>query len=483
MADILIVNGVVITIDGERRIIENGAVAITGDRIVDIGTTADLTTRHEAGRIIDAAGMAVMPGLIDGHAHAGHGLIKTLGGGRSDLWYKACELAYTVGSTEAFWYAEARLAALERLRFGVTTGVSLLGGGDSIMRTDDPDYGDAHCRGVVEVGTRSVVAIGPTRPPHPRTYARWHGNEKTEFPVDFARQMQTCETLIERWHGSHGRRIGIALLTPTLRKEHVTELGEANLEEAKRQAMETRRLSRERGVIFTQDGHTTGSVAFAHELGLLGPDALLSHSTNLNPEEIAICGETGTCIAHNPSAIASVLGRCPAPELIEAGATVCLGSDATAPDRSADMFRHMQQCMHYHRTFFHDPSWLPPGRVLEMCTVDGAKALGMADDIGSLEVGKKADVILVDLRRPHLYPANMPAFRVVYFANGNDVHTVIVDGKVVLEDRKATQVDEDAILDQAQEQTEIMLDRLDLRHLTAMPDTFWKHVRATDQLR
>ena len=483
MADILINHGVVITVDPDRRIIEDGALAIEKDRIIDIGTTAELAGRHQAPRIIDASGTAVMPGLIDGHAHAGHGLIKTMGGGRSDLWYQACELAYTVGSTEDFWRAEARLAALERLRFGVTTGVSLLGGGDSIMRSDEPAYGDAHCEGVLEVGTRSLVAIGPTRPPHPRTYARWSGMDRSERRMTFEQQLSTCRTLIDRWHGGHGGRINFALITPTLRAEHAEELGPALLEAAKAQAVVTRRLSRERGVIFTQDGHTTGSVALAADLGLLGPDALLSHSTDLTADEIAICAATGTCIAHNPSAIASILGRCPVPELLEAGVTVCLGSDGTAPDRSADMFRHMQQCMHYHRTHFKDPSWLPPGRVLEMCTIDGAKALGLEKEIGSLEVGKKADVILVDLRRPHLYPANMPAFRVVYFANGNDVRTVLVDGRVVLLDRRATTIDEDDVLDAAQRETELMLDRLGLRHFLAMPDTFWKHIRATDQVR
>jgi 5-methylthioadenosine/S-adenosylhomocysteine deaminase len=482
MADILITHGVVITVDPQRRIIEDGAIAIEKDRIVDIGTTADITARHTAPKVIDAASKAVLPGLVDGHAHAGHGLIKTMGGGRSDLWYEACEKAYTVGSTPEFWRAEARLAALERLRFGVTTGVSLLGGGDTIMRTDEPDYGDAHCEGVVEVGTRSVVAIGPTRPPHPRTYARWSGMEKREFPVSFEDQIATCRTLIDRWHGTHGQRINIALLTPTLRREHLDEFDAELVEQAVAQAKETRRLSRDRGLVFTQDGHTRGSVAYAHELGLLGPDALLSHSTDLTEEEIRICGETGTCIAHNPSAIASILGRCPAPELIEAGATVCIGSDATAPDRSADMFRHMQQCMHYHRRFFRDPSVLAPGKVLEMCTINGAKALGLEQEIGSLQIGKKADVILVDLRRPHLYPANMPAFRVIYFANGNDVDTVIVDGRVVLEARKATEVNEDEILDDAQRETELMLERLNLHHLLDMPETFWD-VRATDQVR
>ncbi|MCP8940757.1 amidohydrolase family protein [Alsobacter sp. SYSU M60028] len=483
MADILITGGVLIPVDPQRRILQDGAVAIAGDRILAVGPTAEVVAAHDAPTRIDARGKAVLPGLIDGHAHAGHGLIKTMGGGRSDLWYKACESAYTVGSTPEFWHAEAQLAALERLRFGVTTGVSLLGGGDSVMRTDDPAYGNAHCGGVEAVGTRSVVAIGPTRPPHPRTYADWSGGERRDKAVDYDRQMQTCESLIARWHGSYGGRLHMALLTPTLRPEHRESMPAAELREAERQAREVHALAVARGLVFTQDGHGRGSVKMAHELGILGPETLLSHATDLTDEEIGLCAETGARIAHNPSAVASILGRCPVPELLEAGVLVCLGSDATAPDRSADMFRHMQQCMHYHRTHFRDPSWLPPGKVLEMCTIDAARALGLDSEIGSLEPGKKADVILVDLRRPHLYPANMPEFRVTYFANGNDVHTVLVDGRVVLADRRAITVDEDAILDAAQRSTEEMVDRLGLRDLLRTPATFWNHVRATDQVR
>ena len=260
MSDILIVNGTVVTLDPDRRVIEGGAVRIEGDRIAAVGT-ADEVGADGAARIIDAGGKAVMPGLIDGHAHAGHGLIKTMGGGRSDLWYEACGTVYTVASTEAFWFAEARLAALERLRFGVTTGVSLLGGGDTILRTDEPTYGAAHCRGVVDVGTRSIVAIGPTRPPHPRRYARWEGETQVDRMVPYEDQMATCRALIDAWHDTHGGRIRIALITPTLRDEHVTELNPADFSAAKAQAREVRALSRERGLLFTQDGHTTGSVA------------------------------------------------------------------------------------------------------------------------------------------------------------------------------------------------------------------------------
>ena len=102
------------------------------------------------------------------------------------------------------------------------------GGGDTILRTDEPVYGDAHCEGVREVGTRSVVAVGPTRPPHPRTYARVVDGKAVERPVTFEEQFETCKTLIGSWHGSHGGRLNIALITPTLREEHHRDLGEAN---------------------------------------------------------------------------------------------------------------------------------------------------------------------------------------------------------------------------------------------------------------
>jgi 5-methylthioadenosine/S-adenosylhomocysteine deaminase len=477
MADILIIHGIVVTMDGTRRVIEDGAVAITADRIIDIGNTTEIMARHGAPTVIDATRQIVMPGFIDAHAHAGHGFIKTLGGGDSKAWYEACGYTYTQGSTPEFWRAEAQLAALERLRFGVTTGVSLLGGGDTILRTDEPVYGDAHCDGVAEVGTRSIVAVGPTRPPHPLTYGRWDEGKVATYPVSFEQQFATCQSLIARWHGTHGQRLNIALITPTLRAEHKDELSADDMARARTQAQQTSRLAREHGLVFTQDGHTTGSVAYAHELGILGPEALLSHSTGLTADEIKICADTDTKIAHNPSAIASVLARCPATELIDAGVTVAIGSDATAPDRNSDMFRHMQQCMHYHRTFFKDPKVLPPGKVLEMSTIDAARAVGMEREIGSLEIGKKADVVLVDLARPHMYPLHMPLFRLVCFANGNDVSTVIIDGRVAMRDRKAMLVDEEKVLQTAQAEAELMLDRGNFRKLLATPEKFWGHSR------
>jgi len=472
-ADALLIGACVVTMDPIRQIIENGAVAVADGKIIAVGSADELRGRVAADATLDCTGHIILPGLIDVHAHAGHGLIKSLGMHDGNRWEDICEEVYTQASPPEFWYAEARLAALERLRFGVTTGVSLLGGGDTIMRTDDPSYAAAHCRGVVEVGTRSIVAVGPTRAPHPQTYADWREGGKRSYPVLFEQQMETCQKVVRDWHDTHNSRIQIAMLYPVLRDEHEREMAPDDYATACDQARTVRRYAREKGLVFTQDGHWRGSIRRAEKLGLLGPDALLSHCIDLHDDEITLVAETNTRIAHNPSANASIIGRCPAIELAAAGACVALGSDATAPDRSADMFRHMQQAMHYHRTHFRDADVLPIGRVLEMCTIGGAHALGMADRIGSIEVGKQADLITVDLRRPHLYPPNMALHRLVCFANGNDVSNVMVGGEVVLRKGIATRVDEDDILAQAADQAQLMIDRIGGVRDLVLPSDFW----------
>lgn len=471
--DRLLAGATVVTMDTDRRVIEAGAVAVKDGSIVDVGPAEEVASRVTPGEVLDFAGQVILPGLVDIHAHAGHALIKSLGMHQGDRWEEICGEVYTKASPPEFWYAEARLAALERLRFGVTTGVSLLGGGDTIMRTDDPAHAAAHCRGVAEVGTRSMVAVGPTRAPHPRDYADWEGGAQTLYPVTFDQQMQTCLKVVSQWHESHAGRIRIALLYPVLRDEHESDMAWKDYNDACAQARVVRQHARDLGLVFTQDGHWRGSIRRADSLGLLGPDTLLSHCIDLHADEIEIIARTDTKIAHNPSANASIMGRCPATEMIDLGVCVGLGSDATAPDRSADMFRHMQQLMHYHRTHFRDASVMPIGQALALCTIKGARALGMDDKIGSIEVGKQADMAVVDLRRPHLYPPNMPLHRLVCFANGNDVSNVMVGGEMVLRDGKATRVDEAEILEDAATQAALMMERIGARADTQLPGYFW----------
>jgi cytosine/adenosine deaminase-related metal-dependent hydrolase len=479
-ADLLITGGVVVTMDPQRRVIEEGAIAVVGDRIAAVGTAGELAERYDPREVIDARATVAMPGLIDGHGHAGHGLVKSLGTDTGE-WYGSTESIYARGSTVDFWRADALLTAVERLRFGVTTGLTYFGGGDSVMRTDDPRYGDAYLQAIQDVGVRWILAVGPRRPPFPRTYAHWEGEVSEEVEVSFERQLEVSETLIRNWHGKGDGRLSIALMFPTHHPEE-GPLTEAQLQELRTQAQATRELSKRYGLLFTQDGHARGTVKFAHEeLGILGPDALLSHATELTDEEIRICMETDTRIVHNPSAIASIRGRWPVTELLDAGVTVMLGSDGVAPDRSYDMFRHMFQAMRYHRFHFRDASVLPAGKVLEMVTVDAARALGMEDEIGSLEAGKKADIILIDMDRPHLRPLHMPLYRVAYFANGNDVETVIVNGEVLMRDREVLSVNQEAVLALAQREADAALRRMGLEHLVETPEGFWGRSRLPGQ--
>ncbi len=226
--DTLLTGGTVVTMDAERRVFDQGAVAVAGGKIVAVGAAETLADQVDAAETVDCTGHIIIPGLVDVHAHAGHALIKSMGMHGGDRWEDICGEVYTQASPPDFWYAEARLAALERLRFGVTTGVSLLGGGDTIMRTDDPAHADAHCKGVVEVGTRSIVAVGPTRAPHPRDYASWSDGGKETYPVSFERQLETTLDVVNRWHDTHEGRIRIALLYPVLRDEHERDMAAAD---------------------------------------------------------------------------------------------------------------------------------------------------------------------------------------------------------------------------------------------------------------
>lgn len=434
--DLIVTCDTIVTVDTERRVLEKGWIAISGDRIAAIGKGEP----PAATKVIDRPGMIAMPGLIDAHSHAGHGLVRGAGDGDGELWFRICEDIYSGSATAAFWRAEAQLALLERLMSGVTTAVSLLGGGADIYRTDTPEAGDTHSAATRASGLRTIMAVGPGRLPFPRHFG------PDRLPVSFEEQMAVCEDLIDRHNQVLADGSGVALILPVYTADHTTE----NEAEIRAMSQIMRDLQDRTGVLFTQDGHRTDTIALAAKLNLLSPKAALSHSIDLSPEDFEALTVTGASVIHNPSAIMSIRGRCPVPELIDAGITVCLGSDAGAPDRGFDMFRHMAQAMHYHRRHFRDAGILPEGKVLEMCTIDAARALGLDAEIGSLEVGKKADIVLLDGQRAHLWPPVMPLNRITHFANAADVNTVIVNGRVLLDDRKPLLVSPDDVLAEAE---------------------------------
>ncbi|MEW9613211.1 amidohydrolase family protein [Shinella sp. S4-D37] len=438
---LLIENGVVLTMDAGRRVLEGASVLVQDGRIAAIGAEA-LAVPPETPRI-DAAGMVVMPGLIDTHAHAGHMLTKGLGGGSED-WMAITGRIYAEATDPEFWAAEAALSAAERIKCGTTTAALLFGGGPDIMRTEAPDAAEAHLAAIAAMGLREVLAIGPNRPSARSVYRRHDGKSYDEIAVSPDTQLTVCAALLDAWSGRDDR-LRLALSLP------VFDAGELEDDAVFALSRRARDLAREKGVLLVQDGHRNGSIAANDaRLGLFDGRSLLAHCIDLTEADRAVLKRTGAKVAHNPSALMSVYGRCPAPELMKDGVTVSLGTDAAAPDRSFDMFRNMFQAHRYHARHFCDDTVLPPLQLLEMATIEGARALCMEDEIGSLEVGKRADILLIDMRQPHLWPPVDPVQRLARFANGADVDTTIVGGRVLMRGRKLLHADEGAILDRAE---------------------------------
>lgn len=465
MPNLLVTGGVLITLDPARRVIPDGAVAIQDGQIIAVGPRPEVEQALPApDRVLDARGKAILPGFVDTHGHAGHGLIKTMGNGDSAAWMEACRIIYTTASPPEFWYAEARLAGLERLMAGVTTGVSLLGGGDSIMRVDTPEAGEARAQAIGEIGIREIMAVGPTRPPFPR---RFDARE-----VSFEEQLAVMRQLFDRLHDRGLMRL--CTIMPVYRE---ATHDPAKVAEIRAQGEAVRALGAQFGARFHQDGHRNGSIALADAMfGLLGPDAFLSHCVDLTDDDIETLVRTGAHVVHNPTAIAAVRGFCPVVRMLEAGVNVVIGSDGTAPDRSGDMLRHAFEGMRYAQRAARDDRLIPPGRALEMITLDAARALGMEKEVGSLEVGKRADLITVDLTAPHMVPANMPVARIIHFATGADVRDVVVEGRLLMEARHTPHLDQRGIVTAAEAAAEGMLRRSGLGQLV-VEDPGWRRVR------
>ena len=467
-ADVAVVGGTIVTVDKERRIIPGGLILITGDEIVYVGEADGVA--WEARDSIDACGDIVMPGLIDVHGHAGHGLVKTMGDRPDGDWLEVAEAVYFRHSTDAFWRAEAALAGLERLKFGVTTGYSMLG---NIPRTDDPRWAVSHIEGIRGIGIREIVGVGPGLPPWPKmTQIYWDGVARQhEFTEENAIEVtrEICEMASR---GDFGSRVTVQV-SPS-RIGDPEGLGEASLAAQTRAVMQ---IASEFDLMINAHAYS-GNIAYAHRhLEVLGPRTVLAHCTGITPDEVQILAETGTHVAHCPSARAMIRDGCPVIEMLDAGVNVAIGTDGSGPDRTFCLFKDMRTAAIIHRIRGRDDRILPPGKLLEMVTIDAARAIGMEKQIGSLETGKKADVIIINTRQPHQYPLAMPVHRLVYVTSGQDVGTVIVDGEILMRNRQVIPADEDEVLANAQNEFLAMLDRSGFEDELQIPEGFWGQPR------
>lgn len=461
MTDLLLLHGTVITVDGARRILEDGAVAIAGDKIVEVGASADLAARHPDKKAVDCRGKVVIPGLVDAHGHAGHSLIRTIASDTPSLWMRIMTHAYFNHTTRDFWYADGLVSGLERLRAGVTTGASIIA---SAPRSDDPAFGINHARAYSEIGLKEIICVGPAGRPWPHPVTRWETGMPVRNDVSFEELLAGAEAVIEAVNGSDQGRIRVYLtpftIVPSVDPSNPSTPDRAvNLTgEDRMQARRVRETARKWGVRIHSDAFA-GQVRMAFqdkENALLGPDVHLQHCIGLSHEEVDILAETGTHMTHSPG------GRAPILEMISKGVNVAITSDGTAPKRTFDMFQMARMAQFAQQMIHNDPYLLPPGKLLEMITIDAARALGLDHEIGSLEAGKKADVTVVDMRQPHLTPNWMVVHRLMQQAVGSDVDTVIVDGRILMDDRNVRTIDMVGALDLGEREALALVERAGL---------------------
>jgi 5-methylthioadenosine/S-adenosylhomocysteine deaminase len=474
--DILLLHGTVITMDSERRIIEDGAVAIHCGRILKVGTAEEMEPLYQSEKLIDCKHHIIMPGLIDAHAHSFEAMFKTFLFENYSSWLKILPNVDNNFVTDEFYYIDGKLSALERLKCGVTTGVISLG---CEPRSDDPIFGSNNAKAYAETGIREVLAIGPGVPPWPRKFGRIINDKHITNIVSFDQVMETTEAVIQTWNHGADDRIRVYVNPYTI----VTSVDPSNpsppdiaVELTDFDRLQMRRV-RELAKKYDTRIHSDAfggmvRMVYKEEYALLGPDVHLQHCMGITFDEVCILAETDTHVSSSPYADQSV-ARCPVPEMLELGVKVAISSDAYGPSALFDLFETARKTQLVHRLLNRDMFILPTGKLLEMITIDAAKVIGWDDEIGSIEEGKKADIITVNLRSPHMSPEFLPVHRVIHQANRNDVDNVIVDGKLIMENRIVLTVNEEDVLNEAHEETLRTIERAGLTGYLKMPKGFW----------
>lgn len=436
MSELLLIKGAtVVTLDGANNVFD-GDVFVERGRIVELGYALSARA-YKAGEVIDARGSVLLPGFVQTHVH----LCQTLFRGAADdlalidwlmnrIW--PMEAAHTAESV----YASARLGIAELIKGGTTCALTM----ETVRHTD------AVFTAVEETGFRATVGkcmMDKGRGVPPQLL------EQTEASI--AESLD----LLERWHGQRDDRIRCCF-APRFAVSCSRELLER-----------IARISHERGVIVhthaSENKHEievveieTGfrNIEYLNEVGLTGSHVVLAHCVHLDENEFEILARTGTHVAHCPSSNLKLgSGFAPIPEMMRRGISVSLGADGAPCNNRLDMFTEMRTAALIQKAL-HGADTLPALAVLRMATINGARALGLEKEIGSIEAGKRADLTLVNLDRLHTTPRPDPVSTIVYAAEAGDVETVILDGRVVMRGRELTTLDEQVVLREARQQAE-----------------------------
>ena len=423
LADILIINGLVLTMNSREQKFDPGFVAIKDDRIISLGPMANLSSPDMSEKIIDVHGGIVMPGLINAHTHAAMTCFRGL----------ADDLPLMTWLNEHIFPAEAGLDH-DKVFYGALLACAEMILSGTTCFSDMYLFEDAAAMAAKKAGIRAVVGEVLYDFPSPNYGPIEKGFEYTEM-------------LIQKWKDDPLVTIAVEPHSPYLCSPDLLKKA-SNLALNNHIPLIIHLSETESEVNQIQDRYGKTPVRHMADLGVLAPNLLACHCVVLTDEDIDLLGQFDVKVAHNPeSNMKLASGVAPIPKLLEKGVCVSIGTDGCASNNNLDMFLEMDTAAKLHKVSTGDPTVLDAKTVLKICTIDSARALGLSDSIGSLEPGKKADLIVIDTKKPHLTPMYHPESHLVYAARGSDVDSVIINGKIVMENRKILFMDIEKVME------------------------------------
>jgi len=423
---LVVTNGIIVTVDRDKRVIERGGVAIDGRDIVAVDTADRIAAGYRGRDTIDASGAVIMPGLINTHTHAPMVLFRGLADDLAlmDWLQKYIFPAEAKTVSPEFVRVGTRLAALEMIESGTTTYTDMYYFEDEIARATKA----AGLRGVLgETIIQFPVADAKTPADSlalAERFAKEFANDDLITPAVAPHAMYTDDTETLKACRALADRLHVPL---------ITHLAETNDE-----------------VKTANDKYHMTPTAYLESIGFFGPRTLVAHAVHVTPSDIQMLAARHVGVAHNPeSNMKLASGIAPVQSMRQAGVVVGLGTDGAASNNDLDMFEAMRQAAFLGKLVNDDPRAIPAPVAIEMGTIDGARALGMDKEIGSLEPGKRADLIVVSMSSARQTPMYNVVSHLVYVTRGDDVRTTIVNGRVLMRDRQVLSLDEPRVLAEA----------------------------------
>ena len=420
--DTIIRGGTVVTMDNASRVLENGAVAIRGERIIAVGPSAEIARKYTSSRIINATGKVVMPGLINTHTHVPMVLFRGI----------ADDLMLPEWLQKYIFPAEAKNVDEQFVRWGTKLGCLEMIRGGTTTYVDMYYYEDAIADETAKAGMRGVL-----------------GETVIDFPAPdnktWDAAMSYAEKYVRKWKGHALIVPAIAPHAPyTVSTEHLKQTHEFSQRQGIPLVIHVAEDYSEVKTI--KEKYNASSVSYLERINLLDNRVIAAHMVWPTEEDIKTLAAREVGVAHCPqSNMKLAAGASPVPQMLKAGVNVGLGTDGAASNNDLNMWEEMDTAAKFHKFVAKDPTVLNAKEALEMATIRGARAIHLEKEIGSLEAGKRADLIIVQIASEHQTPLYNIYSHLVYATKASDVESVMINGKMVMQQRRVLTIDEPGV--------------------------------------